>query len=530
MTYRIQTKKSNISELVPHPSELLPGELAVNYSDMVLYALGTDGNVHQISGSGGGGGDLVSMDYTFWVKTVAEGESAQLFTGTGDSGSTLAINLDGFDVALNGVSLDPNIDYTPDAVSVALTEPAQVGDVLIVRNLVPDDGVIQGEALNTSDISITSDDRPNYYEDHGLQTQQDVNWYLLDKFESIEVPELPDDIATTGDITAAVEGLASEDYVTEQIAAIEIPEAPEPPEAPDLSGYASQDWVLDQGYVTEQPITDGDEATLKSANDYTDEQIGAIEFPEGVDLSKYAETTYVDGADQAVQRYATTADESVLQAAKSYTDTEAVAKMLQLAAQNEVTTNFRIKSGGKTYISAANGELGIYNLREPTENPHAVTKGFADANYLKDIAPVVLKCDQYVTCTTSLTPGTGQFCGLYNTSPGSSTTANPYFGNWNVEIRVDPAKLLNPEGNQLSDMERYTFEGTVTIIDDTGKLYFKGNVHSVSRTNNNPYVDINFGSRVPAFGTGNYNDAEKYIILVEGLESVQPATVNIPED
>ena len=54
MTYRIQTKKSNISELVPHPSELLPGELAVNYSDMVLYALGTDGNVHQISGSGGG--------------------------------------------------------------------------------------------------------------------------------------------------------------------------------------------------------------------------------------------------------------------------------------------------------------------------------------------------------------------------------------------------------------------------------------------------------------------------------------------
>ena len=62
MTYRIQTKKSNISELVPHPSELLPGELAVNYSDMVLYALGTDGNVHQISGSGGGGGDLVAMD------------------------------------------------------------------------------------------------------------------------------------------------------------------------------------------------------------------------------------------------------------------------------------------------------------------------------------------------------------------------------------------------------------------------------------------------------------------------------------
>lgn len=79
-------------------------------------------------------------------------------------------------------------------------------------------------------------------------------------------------------------------------------------------------------------------------------------------------------------------------------------------------------------------------------------------------------------------------------------------------------------------MERYTFEGTVTILDDTGKLYFKASAHSVARTNSHSYVDINFGSRVPAFGTGNYNDSEKYIILVEGLETVEPSTVNIPEE
>ena len=63
MTYRILTKKSNVADLQPHPSELVPGELALNYSDMILYALDSDGHVQQVSSSDGGGGDLVAMDY-----------------------------------------------------------------------------------------------------------------------------------------------------------------------------------------------------------------------------------------------------------------------------------------------------------------------------------------------------------------------------------------------------------------------------------------------------------------------------------
>lgn len=484
MTYRIQTKKSDIAALKPHPSELLPGELAVNYSDMVLYALGTDGAVHQISGSGGGGGDLVAMDYTFWVKTVAEGESAQLFTGIGDAGSTLAINLDGFDVALNGVSLDPNIDYTPDAVSVALTEPARVGDVLIVRNLVADDGVVQGESLNTSNINITSEDRPQYYDDLGLQTQQDVNWYLLDKFESIEVPELPDDLATTGDITAAVEGLASEEFVTEQIAAIEIPEAPESPEAPDLS--------------------------------------------------KYAEKTYVDSADQAVQRYATAADEVVLNAAKKYTDDsqgpEIATNVMVTDGEQAVESGWKLMSGGRTLVSVGSSQVGLYHVKEPTDDAHPVTRGYGDTRYQFHQKVITFKCDQYATASTSSSPRSGEFCGLNNSSQGSATSPNPYFGNWNAGIRIAPDKLLNPEGNEFSDTERYTIQGTVTILDKSGKLYFKAAVSSVSRTNNNSYVSINFASRVPAFGTGSYNDSDQYVVIVEGLESVQPATANTPGD
>ena len=159
-----------------------------------------------------------------------------------------------------------------------------------------------------------------------------------------------------------------------------------------------------------------------------------------------------------------------------------------------------------------------------------MSRGFADARYQFIQRQIVFKCDQYAKCSTSPSPPAGEFCGLNNSSPGSSTSPNPYFGNWNVGIRIAPQQLLNPEGNQFTDGERYTIEGTVTVLDKTGKLYFKASVHSVSRTNNHAYVDINFGSRVPAFGTGSYDASDQYIVLVEGLETVQPTTTNTPED
>ena len=265
-------------------------------------------------------------------------------------------------------------------------------------------------------------------------------------------------------------------------------------------------------------------------------------------------TEYVDGADQAVQRFATTADEAVLNAARKYTDdslgtipdassdvdkayvdAQDATKIGNTGEQILPASAWKLRakkvdnSGNYSYISIQDDTLRLYHVADPTADAHGMSRGFADARYQFIQRQIVFKCDQYVKCTTSPSPAPGEFCGLNNSSPGSATSPNPYFGNWNVGIRVDSAKLLNPEGNQLSDMERYTFEGTVTVLDNTGKLYFKASAHSVSRTNSNSYVDINFGSRVPAFGTGSYNDSERYIILVEGLETIEPSTVNIQE-
>lgn len=58
------------------------------------------------------------------------------------------------------------------------------------------------------------------------------------------------------------------------------------------------------------------------------------------------------------------------------------ADFLRVQISNDVTTAFRIKSGGNTLISTSGNKLGLYNLSEPTNPTHAVNLGYADTNYL----------------------------------------------------------------------------------------------------------------------------------------------------
>lgn len=58
------------------------------------------------------------------------------------------------------------------------------------------------------------------------------------------------------------------------------------------------------------------------------------------------------------------------------------ADFLRVQTSNDVTTSFRIKSGGNTLISTSGNKLGLYNLSEPTNSTHAVNLGYADTNYL----------------------------------------------------------------------------------------------------------------------------------------------------
>ena len=52
---------------------------------------------------------------------------------------------------------------------------------------------------------------------------------------------------------------------------------------------------------------------------------------------------------------------------------------LAKGTSNDVTTGFRIKCNNSTFLSAGGGELGLYNLKEPSDVSHAATKGYCDS-------------------------------------------------------------------------------------------------------------------------------------------------------
>ena len=593
MTYRILTKKSNVAGTVPHSTELAPGELALNYSDMILYALDADGLVQPVSS--GSDDDSPSTDYTFWVKVVQEGQSLVEFEGPDDTGSEYDVNLDGFDVALNGFSLIPTTDYGINETRLTLGEPAEPGDVVIIRSLNATSGASTQGVLTTNDIALLGEDTtqpaPTGYEDwltrNNLKTQQDANWHLLHKIDDLEIPE-GQDLSAYETITNSEAG---DSALQTQIDALSASggyndawiqpaiDAGDDTTLADAKAHTDQEIAAIpptdlSAPATKKEVTDGDAKSLTDSKKYTDDKIDAIVFPPGtivkdseppnapngtnwfdtvrLELFVRASETWVPSSPlgarisqgeivqaELVDRV-TTIEQSQSQPSgdvdKAYVDAQDATKIGNTGEQTLPTSTWKLRarkvddSGNYSYLAIQDDSLKLYHVADPTAAAHGMSRGYADGRYQFIQKPIGFKSDQSVACTMNPVPSSGEFCGLNNSSPGSSTSANNYFGNFNAGIRVHTDKLLNPEGNKFEVMERYNIAGTVSIFGkDTNKLYFRQGVTAVVRDSSHEYVALVFSTRVPTFGTGATDAESKYIVIVDGLTSSATNTTLVPE-
>ena len=218
---------------------------------------------------------------------------------------------------------------------------------------------------------------------------------------------------------------AANTFTTEAIADIEFPEGV------DLDGLASEEWVTEQiaDFATEN---------------FVEEAIGAIEFPEGVDLDGYATEEFVTDAIAAIEFPAGTvvgetppadAEEGATwydtarlelfvfasnawlpcsplgarveqgeavqaqilsQINVSLEEQEALrnkigeldSKKMGLSGNhNVIDTTWRVKSGPNLVMSGSTeGSLKIYNLAEPTFGHHAATMTYVDNSIEAGIA------------------------------------------------------------------------------------------------------------------------------------------------
>ena len=97
---------------------------------------------------------------------------------------------------------------------------------------------------------------------------------------------------------------------------------------------------------------------------------------------RYATNEYVDDGDQSVKDYV----DDAIDAIDALPDTD-LSIYLKNEGNNDLPTsaNWKIRQpastgSSKTLIQGRDGELGLYNLKEPSESHHAATKEYVDAN------------------------------------------------------------------------------------------------------------------------------------------------------
>jgi hypothetical protein len=161
-------------------------------------------------------------------------------------------------------------------------------------------------------------------------------------------------------------------------------------------------------------------------------------------------------------------------------------------------------------------------LVDPTSAGNPVNLRYANNTYLKiedyALKPVVYKCDQYVKGCVKNIPGSGELSGMYNTAEGSATSANNYWGNVNIELRVHRDKLLDKNGNNIASGHRQFVAGYVTLIGKDNKMYLKAAIKTVTRPSGQDYIEVVFDNRTKPFGTGSYDSSDGYLVLIEGYE------------
>ncbi len=248
--------------------------------------------------------DLVGQGFLVSFYYYQGSESQTEFSGPDKNGNTLSATANSM-VFVNGVMLDDDT-YILTASVLTLSDPCQTDEdiVAVVVFRQPesssdsgDGGTGQVSTLNVLTIPPDDDVPRPMNQPASLElvtTQFDANWFLNDRIEEVEKKvdgiEIPEgqNLALYA-LKTEVEAGDSDTLATAQNNDLHIlasansycdDEIKKLKPLPSVEGLASQEWVLDQGYITEQVVTDAVDAqaqTQKAFDDSQDTKISTLE-------------------------------------------------------------------------------------------------------------------------------------------------------------------------------------------------------------------------------------------------------------
>ena len=241
---------------------------------------------------------------TFYYFEATEGQTD--FSGADKNGNVFA-GSDNSMLFVNGVMLDDDC-YQMNNTSFRLTEPcltnADIVSVAVFRQ--PESsgegGTGQVSTLNVMTIPPGEDVARPMNQPASLElvtTQFDANWFLNDRIEEVEdkvdglqvstlnVTTVPqgEDVTRPMNRPASLELVTTQfdanwflndriDEVEEKVDGLDIPDEFDP------EGLASQEWVLDQSYITEQPLTDAIDKVVQDQLEVDQRQDNEIQLLE----------------------------------------------------------------------------------------------------------------------------------------------------------------------------------------------------------------------------------------------------------
>ena len=150
MAQTIKLKRSAVAGRIPNVSDLELGEIAINTYDGKMYIKKSVNGEESISEIG----QDANLGAVFTSYTFTATANQTVFTGNDNSGNALDIVDEFSNVFMNGILLDPEIDFTvsSDGLTLTLTEPAEADDILQISSF--DQAIFNG-TLNVDALALT---------------------------------------------------------------------------------------------------------------------------------------------------------------------------------------------------------------------------------------------------------------------------------------------------------------------------------------------------------------------------------------
>lgn len=357
---------------------------------------------------------------------------------------------------------------------------------------------------NTGFITKAVDDLVNYYQKSVVYTQEEVNSLIssIPKFDIKVVDELPQQEISAATIYLLRASQQRNNVFIEYIYVDGVWEKLGEQNI-DLTGYATEEWVREQGYLTEHQDISG-----KADISYVDERFDSLELPE-TDLSNLATKTEletkvdkIEGKGLSTEDYTTeekTKLSGIEEGANNYVlPSDVVKDSNYVHTDNNFTTTEKEKLSGLSNYDDTEIKNLIDEKADKSEIPTKVSQLENDGNGIDSKFATIAEVEDILSQATggesagdvlvALNEHKGNFNNPHNITAAQINAYTKEETNAALENKVDKVEGKGLSSNDYTDEEKEKLAGLNNYDDTSVRNIIAHNHSELNNRINNTYT------------------------------------------